>query len=215
MRIGCDLDGVLVCFNAAYVKRIIDVTGEDRVVRNTQGPCDGMRISQAVQMPHAYPNTWDYPEDTAGYTSAQILAVWNSIRNDVTFWQNLDPTNDAMRVLPVLDDLRHIGHEIVFISDRKGMRAKHQAEAWLQQYGIQIPTVILTSNKAIALRLLCVDAYIDDKLEHVNACCHDGFARVYIAVRPWNRETSVHADARYVTSVEDMLIREGLWPNMR
>lgn len=172
-RVGIDCDGVLCDFNETFINRVIQVTGEDRFPKR---PFDI--------------TTWNYPE-SYGYSSAQVSAVWESIKADAGFWRSLKPYPDAAAALGFLWNLqRHQDHELYFITSRLGRAVKHQSEQWLQQW-FPNPTVLISSQKGACARALLLDVYIDDKWENcVDAAWnlnHPSTTRTYLMDRPWNQ----------------------------
>ncbi len=175
--IGVDLDGCLSRFNDAYVKRVIEVTGENRF-----GTIDWT----------TFPSCWSY-DVAAGYTEQQITAVWKSIKKDPWFWQSLAPYPDALPTLEVLDRMRHEGNDIYFVTNRPGYGAKLYTERWLASYGFSIPTVIISANKGLYVTDLGIDAYIDDCVPVANEVMHEVreanmLTRVYLKDMPYNQE---------------------------
>ena len=174
--IGIDLDGVLANFNSAYVKRVIEVTGEDRF-----GVIDWQ----------TFPSCWSY-DVAAGYTEQQITAVWKSIKKDPWFWQSLSPIPGAIETLEVLDRMRHEGNDIYFITNRPGYGAKLYTERWLASYSCSIPTVIISANKGLYVTDLGMDAYIDDNTPSANEVMRevreaDMLTRVYLRDASYNQ----------------------------
>lgn len=178
-KVGIDVDGVLACFDPAFVKVMIEVTGEDRFGKDVE------------DLDH-FPPIWDFPQ-LYGYTDEQCKAVWKEIHARRGFWQNLNPQPDAADAIRDLSRFRDAGHEVYFVTDRGGVQAKRQTEDWLRDHGMEVPTVIISGQKGLALGLLNLDCYIDDKLTHANSCAmvvrqQQRLTRVYLLDRPWNQE---------------------------
>lgn len=178
MKIGFDIDGVLADFNPPYMDLLIEVSGRDLF-----GP---------LRHDPAYPHIWLYP-GAVGYTRAEEDAAWQRIRTEGTFWRGLSPLYPADDVLRALRALRDAGHDLYFVTSRPGWRAKHQTEEWLEAHGLPGATVLICSDKAGAMLLLGLDAYIDDKLGNVNQCARLAklareMGKVYLLDRPWNQE---------------------------
>jgi len=213
MNLGVDLDGCLDQFNTAYMQRICEITGVDKF--------GGQTVSES------YPDTWFYAE-AAGYTKAELGEVWRSISKDENFWLELPPMEGAEEVVKILDSLRIQGHNIYFVTSRPGATAKRQSEIWLMHYGMAVPTVLIADDKATALTLLKLDAYVDDRLLNANNCMAavrlmNLRSRVYLVHRAYNDrpvaepagdgitgENRRDVGLKVVASVVEMLREEGL-----
>lgn len=174
MRVGLDIDGVLADFNQAYVATVIDVTGKDLF----PGPYGTFDIT-----------TWNYPE-SYGYTATEVSKVWALIKESEGFWVNLRPYKEVQRIYQRLYDITCGAelHDVYFITSRPGKSSKIQTEAWLAGgMQIQIPTVLISSDKGACARALNLDLYIDDRTEN----CADVVAlsprtRCFMLARTWN-----------------------------
>lgn len=196
IRLGCDVDGVLVDFNTAYVKLFQTLTGRDLF------PSDWTE-----QLDKTFPTCWNY-EKLAGYTSEEVKLVWDHIKADPDFWLHLDPYKETHAAICCLDPHAASDCDIYFITHRTGTRVKSQTEGWLLDIGFYNPTVLIAGDKIPIINSLELDAYIDDKPETVEQACADTKARIYLMDRPYNREVKV---GERVGSVREMLEREGLW----
>lgn len=215
--IGLDCDGVLAEFTSAFVQRIIDVTGRDLFGRDKAG------------WDEDFPPVWDFPQETYGYTDEEVDRTWKNIRKDAEFWLRLKPLYGASEAVRELDFLRIAGHDIYFVTARPGISAKRQTEDWLEGMGMHCPTVILGSDKGAYVKLLKMDAYIDDRLSNANQVMGTVRVgrlntRVYLYHAPYNdrdvaemsmEQYAVAEDLRDpalipVRSVDEMLMKEGL-----
>lgn len=224
MRLGFDIDGCLANFRYSYEKLIVEVTGKDLFPKDKE-----------------YGTVWDYPEEICGYSKSEIKGVWkHHITKSDRFWLEIPPLPLAVETIQVLNHLALSGeHEIYFITDRFGVMPKLQTEVWLAQLGMACPTVLLTGEKDDAMRILKLDAYVDDKLSHCNHCMamvrQAGTpARVYMIDAPYNQgaemdptnmtegdltpaetlRTKRDPGVKVVSCVAEMLVAEGVWPVM-
>jgi FMN phosphatase YigB (HAD superfamily) len=173
MRIGFDIDGVLADFNKSFIELVIEITGEDKF----------------PPRPFAIP-TWHYPQHYGYSDEAMDFVngpVWNAVRTAETFWADLDSYEWTHDVLDDLMSLRHHGHDIYFITDRPGVRAKEQTEHWLHWKGFDEPTVLISGAKGLVAQALNLDAYVDDRAENVDKVAAASFTtRAFLLNRPWN-----------------------------
>lgn len=189
MRLGIDVDGVLANFNAAFMDRIVTLTGRD------------------MFPPRPFePPTWAYPT-YYGYSRFEETLTWEGIHRDPKFWLTLDPYWDAVTVLERLRELS-TEHDIYFITARYGKRAKQQTEYWLATHSgdfLWNPTVVLSGNKATCAAALEFDRYIDDSEEHVTAVSEKCYGETYLLDRAWNRGLLPSPGITRVSSVLEML----------
>lgn len=189
MRIGVDLDGCLANFESAAVPRIVEVTGRD------------LFPHQFVKQCGEYgPPVWEWP-DYYGYTKEEMTAVWGAITADNTFWLTLDEL-DGMRTLRLLWPTL-AAHEVYFITNRPGIRAKHQSELWLFSHFLHAiwtqreavtqmqreawPTVLISAEKGKVASALRLDAYLDDKVENIQDVHREAWeTRPFLLTRAYN-----------------------------
>lgn len=142
MRIGIDLDDVLVDFISEYI----------RISNSMYG----------VPALDAQPIDWEW--SNFPLTKEQHGKIWDKIKNTRNFWLNLDRakgvTSQNMRALAKL-------HDLVFITARvpsKGFSVQQQSAAWLSlNLGLKYPTVIEESNKGPIAAALHLDYFVDDR----------------------------------------------------
>ena len=193
MKIGFDLDGVLVNFIEGFNKRIVKVTGEDRFSETWDTKRD--------------PLCWDYPQMQFGYTEAQIKRTWEDIHESRLFWRMLRP-------LPGMTELLSCNlwdHELYFITHRsRGKHVKKQTEGWLLAHDLWVtPTVIITPHKGSVCAALGLDCFIDDLPMNIENITHvSPGTRAYWLRRPWGPEGDKLP--RIVNSVTEFLSTEGL-----
>lgn len=199
MKLGFDLDGCLAQFNDAFHTLLLERTGKD-LFPEGYDPTD--------------PPVWEWPTHF-GYTKQEEHKCWEEVWEGGEFWQHLDiikgeeATIDQLNVLNI-----HDGHEIYFITNRRGQSAQYQSAAWLYDWGMRRPAVILAKDKLPIIRALNLDAYIDDKIETANDLARAQVEKD-IKTRVYLRETSHNRVDRYpnlipVKSVWEMLEKEGL-----
>lgn len=191
MKIGFDVDSVLADFQTRYIELHIRLSGKNLFPRDV------------VADPSMNVPTWYYPQ-FFGYTDAEDRAVWDAIRSDSKFWMLLP-------ILPgVQEALRSLNphaHDIYFITDRSGIEAKRQTEHWLVRTGYNSwPTVLISKEKAAVCKALKLDAYIDDKLENVNAVAETETAS-YLITRGWNQKGLLDERVIRVATVKEFLTR--------
>lgn len=153
--IGFDVDGVLANFFDAYERVIIEVSGEDRFGED--------------RYPNQLPQSWNWPQESFGYSSEVINEVWRKIKNDAEFWWMLDPlpgVDDFLTSFSILAEAK--GWELYFITDRPGIDAQAQTADWLWRYGVDQNHVIISrKGKGAVCSALSIDYYIDDKPENI------------------------------------------------
>lgn len=172
--IGCDLDGVTCDFNSSYAPLLRDIGLDIPYIDNV-----------------TYPNTWYY-ERAAGATRAEEDNVWETIRASHNFWSSLQPHDGGFEFLTNLNDLdvhSDVDISIYFVTTRAGYKVKAQTEAWLQQHGMEYPTVIISKYKGQVCKALDIDLYIDDKNENCHAVYNEApKTKCFMLGRPWNAQ---------------------------
>jgi len=199
MKLAVDIDGVLSNFCDAFAKILTDQTGMAFPKTSVD-----------------WPECWDW-DRAAGVTPEQETAAWKTVWGDAEFWLNLRMFPETQLVATQLNYLSKIGHEVVFITNRAGERAKNQTERWLYGIGIDYPTVLLAANKIPLIRLLGIDFFIDDNLDTVNEVARVAeeeklpvYGHVYLKAAAYNR-TGRRGDLKVVDGVLEALRLEGLW----
>lgn len=142
MRIGIDLDDVLVDFISEYIK-----------ISN---------MLWGVPALDAQPIDWEWSNFPVA--KEQHGKIWEKIKNTRNFWLNLERakgvSSQSMRALA-----KH--HDLLFITARvpsKGFSVQQQSAAWLSMnLGLKYPTVIEESNKGPLAAALRLDYFIDDR----------------------------------------------------
>lgn len=146
MIVGVDIDGVLANFCEGYAHLLTKMTGMEFPQLNQKG----------------WPDTW-YWDRAAGLQKKDENAAWEFIKKDSDFWYKLSPLKDARTFLMNLP----IDHDYYFVTNRPGLSAKRQTEAWLYRWGGSLhQTVLLSAKKADVCKALDIDFYLDDKQEN-------------------------------------------------
>ena len=151
MRIGFDVDGVLARFTTAYQQLVVDVAGIDLFEPHdaTSPPC------------------WHWPE-YRGYNTHIMNTVWGRIKNSHDFWMSLSELPDCCTLRTLILDLQR-WHDIYFVTSRVGRDVKWQTEQWLRLHlQMDLPTVLISSEKGLVARALKLDVYVDDNADNVN-----------------------------------------------
>lgn len=134
----------------------------------------------------AYPNTWYYAR-AAGVSKEDEIKTWDAIKASQKFWRDL-PAYPGTRSF--LETLREQWYwEVYFITNRMGMAPKRQTETWLNSYGYNHPTVLISVDKAKGKICQALDLthYIDDKPENVLDVLRDSpTTNITLMRRPWN-----------------------------
>ena len=151
MRIGFDVDGVLARFTTAYQQLVVDVAGVDLFEPGdaTDPPC------------------WNWPE-YRGYDKNTIDKVWGHIKGSHDFWMSLSELPDCCTLRTLILDLQR-WHDIYFVTSRVGRDVKWQTEQWLRLHlQMDLPTVLMSSEKGLVAKALKLDVYVDDNADNVN-----------------------------------------------
>ena len=143
MRIGIDLDDVLVDFISEFTNIASALYGIDRNLK---------------------PVDWDW--SNYGLSKEQNAEIWEEIKIAYNFWEYLRPAEganpnsiQALKALPNVD--------LVFITARAttlGDTVQYQSALWLdRKMGMQYPTVIVDNNKGPIAAALKLDYFVDDR----------------------------------------------------
>lgn len=166
LKIGVDIDGVLVDFSSAFLKEAELVLG---------------RKIEGVQ------NRWNF-EECLNITPEEVSKVWRQIKN-TDDWFLLVP-KPFPGVVNYLQDLT-AKHEVYFITSRSktsGYSPQEQSELYLQSLGVPIPTVIANKNKGLVAAALELDYFIDDYVENVKLVMEKSpKTKVYIRDASYNK----------------------------
>lgn len=196
-KIGIDLDGVICDFNYAFRKMFIDVTGKDLFPVEWSDP------------DKLHPPVWDY-DLHFGYTKEERKAVFNKMNESSLFWFNLDCYEENLFTLRSASyEYREV--DFYFMTTRThGKNIKNQTTNWLESYGFQFPSVILTDNKGAIANGIGLDAFIDDKLENILSVQQlSPKTRTYLLNKLYNKDQRNNRMI-VVENMKEFLAAEGL-----
>lgn len=178
MRIGIDLDGVIVDFVPAYQQLHVELTGRDTFL-----PGDNID-----------PPSWNWPQ-MRGYSKGETTVVWETIKADPHFWRRLQPQRPAYQVFSQAYERLTREHELYFITTRTGVACKRQTEEWLVNWVVgldrQFPTVLIAQHrkKGQIAAGLGLDCYIDDNYDNATDVVRDSpKTRTYLLNRRYNEQ---------------------------
>ena len=200
MKVGFDLDGVLVDFSSAYQQLFVALTGEDKFL---PGDAEG-------------PPTWDWPK-LRGYTPLSVRTVWNHINSSHDFWRMLPRIEKNVSIL--YDHIHKLNrkHELYFATNRTGIMVKDQTEQWLRVHIADGLTVLIVApqTKGLVARALQLDCYVDDNYDNCIDCVRESpITRTYLVNRRYNRApvtgTVELIESRRIAGVGEFLRRENL-----
>lgn len=196
MTLGIDIDGCLADFVGGYMKLVVEMTGKDKFPAQRTYP--------------DFPTSWNWDRE-AGYTQAEVVLAWDKIKTSPRFWRDLPDLPTTRNVLSVLSALERVyGHNVYFLTNRMGDRAKAQTEAWLYKHGFDSPTVLLVADKGPVINALGIDVFVDDRPDTIKKVVDEcPNTRVFVVDYAYNRDDRP-ARAEAVSSVLDMLQKLGL-----
>jgi uncharacterized HAD superfamily protein len=201
MRIGFDIDGVLVDFYTGYENMTRKVTGRDLFPKRGEGDNS------------PYPPVWDWPEHY-GYSKSEMRRVWTHIKNDESFWKDLQPLPDFQLVRRLVQK-KPAALDLYFITARPGATVKHQTEWWMWGQAGLPTTILISEHKGYIARALKLDVLVDDKPENISDVAHwSPETRLYLPDRDYNREFRSTRECRFtrINSLGEMFAAEGLLP---
>lgn len=130
--------------------------------------------------------------------------TWTHIKRDGSFWINLLPlvSQDTFYSINDLPD-------VYFVTGRpSGNRAKELTEAWLQHYGLKLPTVIFSKRKGeIALAIEATHS-IDDKAGNAVAISYTSSkTKSYLLNKAYNQfdHSVIGSKVKRIYSVDEFL----------
>lgn len=149
LRLAIDVDDVLAGFNQGFQK-VAKGIYPDRPLLDLM------------------PEDWYYTNWKLKFW--ELRRVWNKVFDTPWFWLGLDRLSNT-KLLKELTDT----HECYFLtarSDTGGISAKLQTEQWLKNAGVELPTVLISSDKVPIIKALNIDAFIDDKASTIEYGAH-------------------------------------------
>lgn len=185
MRAGIDMDGVIACFESGFAPLLAPYTF------NLKDP--------------TFPPVWEWPAHY-GVPKSVESAAWDVVTKSTRFWFDLTAMPNGVDDVHALREAKFQGHDIYFITNRPGIRAKEQTEAWLELRGFPTPTVLVSADKSACTAALNIGAYIDDKPSNLEG--HDEMVRLFMKSAPYNASSTV--PAMRVNTVREMLTKLGV-----
>ena len=208
LRIGFDMDGVLVDFAQAFHEvetRLFGGRSADEPAREEEVQETKARRSEDAELSEGSGVT---PDGTAleHYESEKIPAlieearvakipagearrrrdlVWRNIQSTPNFWVTLKPIEeDAVRRIHEMM-LRH-RWEVFFITQRPktdGETVQRQTQRWLVEQGFDLPSVlVLAGSRGAAAGALRLDYHVDDSAQNCLDVIADSRARPILIV---------------------------------
>ena len=188
LKIGVDMDGVVVDFVTAFKREAYKVLG--RWIEGDQ-------------------TSWDF-EDSLEITKEEVSKVWDSINaTDSWFYLNAITLPGVAKYLPWLTT----AHDVYFITSRKqgaGLPVARQTQLYLDELGIQFPTVIANTDKGLTAAALKLDAFVDDYIINVESVYKKSpTTKVFIMDATYNRQFDgpfqrVDSFEDFVNKIEDL-----------
>lgn len=145
LRIGIDLDGVLADFNSAFWKIVARQTGLD--------------------VAGFHPEAWF--GKPPGISDADVDRAWKEIKDTPNWWLGLRKLPGTSLLPDLYEKCRcyFITHRI---QDGRGLPIDQQSALWLTTaFGLKAPTVLDEKDKLSIVKVLKLNAFIDDKPETV------------------------------------------------
>ena len=187
MIIACDIDGVFANFEDAFRDLARSIFG-DRPVADYK------------------PSDWNWSD--SGLTPEEISIAWERLKATDDFWLRLQSYHD---VAPYLVKRAYNEAVLLFPTSRvpsAGLPITQQSSRWLANaFGIDFPTVFVTSNKGPLAAALKYDYFIDDRDKNViDVKDASPSTKVYLLDKPYNQSVT-RPDIIRVKTVNEFLRR--------
>lgn len=179
MRLALDVDGILANWNRGF-RHLLDA-GRTKTWDDDW-----------------HPELWDWPT-SLGYSVKDCVDASDCLKADPNYFAFLPAYPGTRSFLEWLwkrvaesNWSQGGSHEVYFLTDRTGLRAKDQTERWLSNHGFsgKHPTVLLTTRgKGRILADLQITHFLDDRPANILSAleyapsCHVGLLN-----RPWNQD---------------------------
>lgn len=170
--LAVDVDGVLADFTFGYHKLLAEWHPEYAVHTTAEQ------------------KTWDY----TAIANDHEAETWTRLKQHPTFWQNLPSRLTAEEQYKLIFLCGE--HRVYFVTNRMGNQPERQTAAWLRARGVYDPNVIVTCDKALAVRAIGAVFAIDDKPENIMAM--HPYTHTTLYTLPYNRHYAGPMD--YVVS---------------
>ncbi|MFH1958401.1 MAG: hypothetical protein ABIJ15_08000 [bacterium] len=164
MKLGVDLDGVIVDTDAVFRKYIKKITG----------------VSSTRDMITSY-----FYEECLHISKEDVEKVYSIMQSD-SAWKELPALEDAEETLNELAATFEI-----FIITARPVESKAQTEEFLKKHGIPVKEIYFISEKQRKLDIINglpfeVSAFIEDRLDFAEEIARAGI-NTYLMDYPWNR----------------------------
>lgn len=179
-RITIDVDGVCADWNGAFRNLICQLHGVEK---------------QPACWP---PEEWAWPNTYC--TKEEVAACWEFVNNSGgDWWEDLEAI-DQVETSGYLIELALQGHDLYFMTARRGAGVKQATESWFAEELNLWPTVLTGLDplgKYTVSMALDIQIVVDDRPENCYAMCRehgDDWApeKIFLFNQPWNQ--TLHPD---------------------
>lgn len=186
MKFAIDVDGCLADFQISFAKILQRIQPIKVDIYDSSFPC-----------------CWDWM-DYYGWDKETTARAWTEAENCGYFWKMLHPYPTVHADLKRLDYLRGCGHEVYFVTHRRGKTAKVETEDWLSARGMTNPSVIICEGdkKGDLCATLGINLIVDDAPSTLLKV-PEGIKTILMA-RPWNKDYQEYFN-QTVTSIREAL----------
>lgn len=194
VRLGIDMDGVLADFNTSFYYLLAEMCGRSY-----------------EELPEGWqPEVWAWPS-ACGFPQTLVEEAWLRLAQPgQEFWYDLSSYPEANEFLKLLEMLVNTHKvEAFFPTRREGWKVKFWTERWLQERGLEVPTVLPVHSdvaKGTLAEALALDHLIDDKPENVYAVrAAAPRCQVALLARPWNAPVREDCQERGIVIYDSVL----------